>query len=447
METLFELVKLYATNIRARKADGEQSWKNLKEILTPYAHKCEWNLKFLIQDYQTTYDHFYTKLGMDGDDGDKPKYVSANDTETWEKKHFYLQLIRLPLLNPDCNLIRLCQIAYNIGQLKAVFDLPENEHIYTETVKRYFHENKLDNINTYTNLNLDCYKVDYSKLIKSIKSLLTNVISHSKYLKYDDAESNFLDQVFYKKYLKYKSKYLALKYQLGGVLTENEQKSYNLALKKIKSKNIHNSNLFTQPINNDYDEIDVIAFKSSDIINKDKPGYLGNIGININNNKIIGAACKDHQFNINNPTYCYFFVTFYEEFIKLSKERNVNTELRLKELLGLKEEWGPYTHVVLMNIRKRDLFRPCYDKPDISKNICKENPEKIDSEYNKWLDAFKKNSEKQNIPFTGLGYTMDWIGTKENKHIGATEMIILPGSSVNIKYIFTFEEFMNKRKN
>ena len=112
METLFELVKLYATNIRSRNLDGFTSWNNLKDKLKDDNHKCEWNLKFLNKDYQSTYDYFYNTLGMHGEEGDDEK---KQDKKSWEKKHFYLQLIRIPK-NNECNLIRLCQIAYNIGQ-------------------------------------------------------------------------------------------------------------------------------------------------------------------------------------------------------------------------------------------------------------------------------------------------------------------------------------------
>ena len=117
---------------------------------------------------------------MNGEESDEKKqdkdYQSIYD-------YFYLQLIRIPK-NNECNLIRLCQKAYNIGQLNAVFLLDENKHIYTEMAKNYFFTNNLNNINAYTNFNLDCYKRDYSKLIKSIRSLLNDIISHSKYLKY-----------------------------------------------------------------------------------------------------------------------------------------------------------------------------------------------------------------------------------------------------------------------
>jgi hypothetical protein len=245
------------------------------------------------------------------------------------------------------------------------------------------------------------------------------------------------------KYYKYKSKYLDLKNSIGGKLTELEESRFNQSIDEIKNNSLPSNKLFNQLINNDCDNIDVIAFKSNSIIDPNNNGYLGNLGLNINNNKIIGESCKDKPFDITNKSWCYFFVTFYEEFLLVNKKKHIDSELRLKELLGLKEEWGPYTHVVLLNIKKKDLFRPCYDKPNIESKECTKS-KKEDNEYNRWLESFKNNSIKENIPFTGLGYTSDWINSDNSNYQGMTEMIIIPGSSVNIKHIFTFNEFIKK---
>ena len=113
------------------------------------------------------------------------------------------------------------------------------------------------------------------------------------------------------------------------------------------------------------------------------------------------------------------------------------------ELLGLRDNWRPYTHVVLLTVKKRDLFRPCYDQPKLNKATCAENSIN-QSEYNTWFENFKQNSITNNIPFTGLGYTFDWIKSKDPDYNGATEMIILPGSTVKVNYIYTLADFLNE---
>ena len=202
--------------------------------------------------------------------------------------------------------------------------------------------------------------------------------------------------------------------------------------------------------NNDNTEmIDVIAFKSSNIINDKDLGYLGTIGQNTDNNRIIGESCKDKNFNHDNPSYCYFFVTFSNDLeIKLNQKKITKlSQLRLKELFGLKEEWGPYTHVVQMSVKKSNLFRPCYDKPDIKTTKCTKETlnNENNTEYNIWFENFKNNSIKNNIPFTGLGYTFDWLNPN-NDYEGVTEMVILPGSQVTIKHIYNIKEFFTTLK-
>ena len=55
-----------------------------------------------------------------------------------------MQLIRLPLRNP-CTLLRICQIAYNIGQY-----LKEHEKSpYSIDSIKYFKINNLENLNSY----------------------------------------------------------------------------------------------------------------------------------------------------------------------------------------------------------------------------------------------------------------------------------------------------------
>jgi hypothetical protein len=245
------------------------------------------------------------------------------------------------------------------------------------------------------------------------------------------------------KYLKYKKKYLNLKYKLhgGNNLTPEEEYAFNNSLKLVKDHNLPSQPLSS--VHNNNDTVRVIAFKSSTVIDSSNPGFIANIGKNINKKYTMGVSCKENPFDINNPSYCYFFVTLIEDLISQLKNKNIDSELRLKELLGLKKEWGPYTHVLYIDVKKSNLFRPCYDKPDITSDVCPTDSQ-FNNEYNKWFEHFKHNSEKYDVPFTGLGYTFDWINSTKNNTTdmkGVSEFIIVPGSEVTINSIFTLDDF------
>ena len=133
------------------------------------------------------YDYVHDVLQMKG--GDEDISTDGKKAEKWEHQHFFLQLIRIPLKYP-LNLRRLCQIAYNLGQLRAVY----KDEIYTEEVKAYYEKNKLQKIESYVDLS-SCVEKDFSDIITKIGEV-------------DMKGGNFN---YYAKYLKYKNKYLANK--------------------------------------------------------------------------------------------------------------------------------------------------------------------------------------------------------------------------------------------
>jgi hypothetical protein len=98
-------------------------------------------------------------------------------------------LVRIPKNNPTCNLVRLAQIAYNLGQLSAMYD----DAVYTPEVKQFYTMNNLGAMNTYTSC-----AISYEHLQK-IRQLKDSKIIGSGYLH---------------KYLKYKKKYIQLKNNL-----------------------------------------------------------------------------------------------------------------------------------------------------------------------------------------------------------------------------------------
>ena len=126
-----------------------------------------------------------------------------------------------------------------------------------------------------------------------------NNIFQDKYLKYEIAENISLEQIFYKKYLLYKKKYLALKNQLGGVIVKlgNNAKNQNT----ISINNL--------PSETDLDHLQ--AFLIMKGIPLSAYGMLGKNGspikdsfamINFTNNVVAGENFKAVQTEILNYT-------------------------------------------------------------------------------------------------------------------------------------------------
>ena len=197
MEELFNLVKNYGYIVRSNELDGLQSWNEIKSILQSICCKeLEWsmNLKTLASEPHTSeplningaYNYIYIKLKMKVEDNEEEKC-----NPNWEKYHFFLQLARIPKNNPKGDLVRLCQIAYNLGQLSAVY----HDAVYTDDVKRFYKINNLDKMSTYT---CTSCSIDVEDL-ERIRQLI---------------ESKKVGSGYLHKYKKYKNKYLKKKNKL-----------------------------------------------------------------------------------------------------------------------------------------------------------------------------------------------------------------------------------------
>jgi len=190
MEELFKLVKEYGFKVRYNNLDGLESWKRIKSILQVKENKsCHWNITK--KKLQHMYSHVYNDLNIKGEESDPGFQEEDPNHDNWEKNHFYLQLVRIPNSN-ECGLVRVCQIAYNLGQLKAERDDP----IYTTEVKKYFKTNRLGALSTY--IDIECFDKLYAEELKEILSSLKEILK----------EKGGKNKAYYKKYLKYKTKYL-----------------------------------------------------------------------------------------------------------------------------------------------------------------------------------------------------------------------------------------------
>jgi len=194
MEQLFELVKNYGYIVRTNNLDGLASWNEMKAIISTIS--CDgltWtiNLQNLNSEslisINDAYNYVHNTLGMLGEDTPTEK-----SNQNWEKFHFFLQLVRIPKNNPVCELVRLAQIAYNLGQLSAVYD----DDIYTENIKRFYTMNNLDKMSAYITSS-SCAISDED--LQKIRKLIDSKIIGAGYLH---------------KYLKYKKKYIKLKNNL-----------------------------------------------------------------------------------------------------------------------------------------------------------------------------------------------------------------------------------------
>ena len=104
---------------------------------------------------------------------------------TIETNHFLVQHFRIPKLEKyRLSVVKVLQLAYNVGQLKAVF---ENENIYGGNLKKIYYKHHLDDISTY---------------------IPDDAINRHLVEKIPVQKGGF----YYQKYLKYKIKYMTLKH-------------------------------------------------------------------------------------------------------------------------------------------------------------------------------------------------------------------------------------------
>ena len=177
---LFNLVKTYGNIVRRSEKDGLESWQHIKKISDDKNILTNgWNINVYIEgelenNLDNIFKYVHDKLKMYGDDGEE-SYLGQTKNN-WQKSHFLLQLIRLPLRN-KCTLLRILQIAYNIGQF-----LEEHEQSpYPEECINYFKINNLNNLKSYINLDLNLVgleSVDIDLIIDIMYKIL-NKKSHS----------------------------------------------------------------------------------------------------------------------------------------------------------------------------------------------------------------------------------------------------------------------------
>lgn len=148
LENLFHELIQVGYDVRSSQADGLQSWQPYKTKYSSFAIKGYESgipLKQSFIDFANDLDYKFT------DDKDHTDVILTitgvilnNKSET---NHFLIQHFRIPRLEKNkLSVLKVLQLAYNIGQLKAVI---EKESVYNSTILKFYYENSLDELSTY----------------------------------------------------------------------------------------------------------------------------------------------------------------------------------------------------------------------------------------------------------------------------------------------------------
>ncbi len=124
------------------------------------------------------------------------------------------------------------------------------------------------------------------------------------------------------------------------------------------------------------------------------------------------------------------------------------TNLRLKQYLGLNREWQ-YDIFVELWVSPEDMFRPCVD-PETDDSTCNlkfgdQVPiVKGIQDYPKFYKNIYYSDFRTlpGVPWTGLGYTFDWGNPLTEQ--GASEFILVPGAAYEIKRVIPTMDYGNK---
>jgi len=150
LKILWDAIIKYAYDIRSSNKNGLVGWLAVKEKLSPFDFKLEWTESSKLFADELKY------LGINTSDSFETSSLATK--ELWEKDHFLFQHGRIIRNNPEATLIRLLQIAYNVGQFKA----EDEKNKYSDQVHAYYQKNELDKLITF---------------IKPIESIIPEVLT------------------------------------------------------------------------------------------------------------------------------------------------------------------------------------------------------------------------------------------------------------------------------
>ena len=132
MESLWDNFVQYGYLVRKTNTDGLKAWLVVKKHFPKIDF--EWS-----NDCVEFYDTLRAANVMGDDDDEK--------NELWEPHHFLIQHGRIVKKNPEPNLQRLLQIAYNQGQFNA--ELEKDPNHYSEEMLKIYTDLKMSELSTY----------------------------------------------------------------------------------------------------------------------------------------------------------------------------------------------------------------------------------------------------------------------------------------------------------
>ena len=197
---IFRTVKKISREIYKLKLDRIVYWEKIKKII-PDEIFCNmnWKTEIVFNNGQSSscsddvYEYVYKTFNIIPNSDEMIANNSSDGKLKEECGFFFLELINVQR-QYTCTLLRLCQIAYNLGQYQALYSDYSLTEYFTSEINKYYTNNKLNNYNSYVYLE-DCKDNEkYTELISKIKNLIPKQKGGNYY-----------------KYLKYKKKYLLLK--------------------------------------------------------------------------------------------------------------------------------------------------------------------------------------------------------------------------------------------
>lgn len=130
------------------------------------------------------------------------------------------------------------------------------------------------------------------------------------------------------------------------------------------------------------------------------------------------------------------------------KQNVADTNLRLKQLLGLPPAGTNYNYFVEFWVKPSDMFRPCPDKEINDKSCSTCFPENTSKDYITWfndsrISRYYACKLYDQYPWTQLGYTYDW-NPKNKTHVGMSEFVINTNATVYVKSVSTTKQYLSR---
>ncbi|MCL2063807.1 MAG: hypothetical protein FWG98_05495 [Candidatus Cloacimonetes bacterium] len=128
------------------------------------------------------------------------------------------------------------------------------------------------------------------------------------------------------------------------------------------------------------------------------------------------------------------------QWYRLNNKGVKNWDLRFKQLLGLPPNTS-YSHFTAFWVSTENILRPAYNQDVTFPEMPSHFESTVDETFLHWFNNNKLFSYFEELyPWTRLGYTYDWGSSYTN--YGLTEFIVLPNTSVNVKFTLSTNEFL-----